>query len=499
MKGKIKIMTALVCLYMTASSVRAVTNEKSFPFFMTVEVDEQLHFDTLSIIFANDPFQSPSSEKDTRYFEKTGSRTFRFATEEPVPWGYFNIQYNRPAGSLATRRFIPMTPAFLWEAGDSISLSVTKREDGKLAGNYQIEFEFKGHGSEKYNVWERMLRTPSQAQLPGSTSPVPNCEDLVFPRIIGPLEILEQAKTSLGEFHYQLLKAELVGRHGEVFQRIRRPQKNTSVCDSLLRSRIYDEKATYRIDSLTSGIPLSIAHRSGRYISYLVDRLLHESYAEKAASKPFDLVSVVTERYEAPVRDRLLIRLFLKDIPGDDLYAHYLRVQNLITDPECMRALNEIVPLLPGMPVADFSLPDPDGNRVSLSGFKGKVAFIDLWFTGCGACTSYYRDVLREAEEQLMEEKDIVFISISVDKDPSLWKKSISSGKYTSAHAVNLYTEGKRSAHEWTVHYGFQGAPKFMIVDRRGRIHRIFNNGLADEINSTDSLVTRLKKVLKEE
>ncbi len=499
MKGKIKIMTALVCLYLTAGNARALTNEKSFPFFITVEVDEQLHFDTLCIAFANNPFQSLGSEKDTRYFEKTGTHSFRFTAEEPVPRGYFNIQYNRPAGSPATRRFIPMTPAFLWEAGDSISLSVTRKEDDKFAGYYRIEFEFKGPGSEKYNVWERMLRTPSQARLPGSTSPVPNCEELVFPHLIGPLEILEQAKASLGEFHYQLLKAELVGRHGEIFQRFRKPQKNISVCDSLLRLRIYDEKATYRIDSLTSGIPLSIAYRSGKYISYLVDRLLHEAYAEKAASKPFDLVSVITERYEAPVRDKLLMRLFIKDIPDQDLYGHYLRIQNLVTDPEGLRALNEIAPLLPEMPVVDFSLPDPHGNRVSLSDFKGKVVFIDLWFTGCFACTSYYRDVLREAEEQLKEEKDIVFISISVDKDPLLWKKSISSGKYTSAHAVNLYTEGKRSAHEWTVHYGFQGAPKFMIVDRHGKVHRIFNNGFADEINSTDSLVTRLKKVLKEE
>ncbi len=501
MKGKIRLIAVLAYLFICSSRVPAGANEKTFPLSITVRVDERLPIDTLSILFTNSAFQTPYSEKDIRYFEKTGPHTFRFATREPVSGGHFAIQSNPPAGSAWEKnnlRFLTITPTFWWEAGDSISLSVTKRHSSAgLSGNYLIDYqyEFKGSGSEKYTIWEKML-SPPKRPLPADTT---DCRNLILPKISASLEVLESGKAALSNFQYQMLKAELIAKQREIFQRIRRPQQHISLCDSLLREGIKEGKAALGIDLITSGIPASVACRSENYLNYLLERLLFEAYSEKAASRPFDLLSVIVERYEAPLRDTLLLLLFIKDIPDEDLYGNYLRAKELITDPECLRALNEIVRTLPGMPVADFSLPDPDGKLVSLSSFKGKVTFIDLWFTGCGACVSYYRDVLREAEEQLKDEKDIVFISISVDKNPTLWKKSISSGKYTSVHAVNLYTEGKGVAHDWTTHYGFHGCPKFMIVDRGGKIHRIFNNGFANEISSTGSLVTRLKKVLMEE
>ncbi len=39
-----------------------------------------------------------------------------------------------------------------------------------------------------------------------------------------------------------------------------------------------------------------------------------------------------------------------------------------------------------GSPAADFTYPDVEGNRVSLSDFKGKVVLVDVWATWCSPC-----------------------------------------------------------------------------------------------------------------
>ena len=39
----------------------------------------------------------------------------------------------------------------------------------------------------------------------------------------------------------------------------------------------------------------------------------------------------------------------------------------------------------------NFNLPDTLSKRVQLSEFKGKVVFIDFWYTGCTNCVEFYK------------------------------------------------------------------------------------------------------------
>ena len=41
---------------------------------------------------------------------------------------------------------------------------------------------------------------------------------------------------------------------------------------------------------------------------------------------------------------------------------------------------------LPGKPAPDFTLPDLDGNQVSLHAYKGKLIFLNFWATWCIPC-----------------------------------------------------------------------------------------------------------------
>lgn len=75
-------------------------------------------------------------------------------------------------------------------------------------------------------------------------------------------------------------------------------------------------------------------------------------------------------------------------------------------------AENEGLPV--GIPAPDFTLPDADGNQVSLSDFRGKnvvLVFYPLdWSPACSDQLSLYQSELPDFEKQ-----DAVVIGISVD------------------------------------------------------------------------------------
>jgi peroxiredoxin len=68
----------------------------------------------------------------------------------------------------------------------------------------------------------------------------------------------------------------------------------------------------------------------------------------------------------------------------------------------------------PGSPAPDFTLPDQDGNRVSLSGFRGRTVVLVFYPADFSpVCTdqlSIYQEVLPQLEEQ-----GAALVGISVD------------------------------------------------------------------------------------
>lgn len=147
---------------------------------------------------------------------------------------------------------------------------------------------------------------------------------------------------------------------------------------------------------------------------------------------------------------------------------------------------------LQGKVAYNFSLPNQKGEMVKLSDFKGKVVFMDFWFTGCGACKYYFKGVLSKVEEQFKNQEDLVFVSVSVDRNKLLWQKSISEGSYTSEKIVNLYTEGRGSNCEIIRHYRVTGYPKPMIIDRQGKIFKYNDVSLQNEEGLTKQLNSAL-------
>ena len=123
-----------------------------------------------------------------------------------------------------------------------------------------------------------------------------------------------------------------------------------------------------------------------------------------------------------------------------------------------------------GQQAYDFSLPDSSGKIVSLSDFRGKVVFIDFWFTGCGACEAFYQKQLSKVERVFSGRGDVTFISISIDRSREMWLRSVRGDLYSSdKYSINLYTNGLSDRHPVIERYHIFGYPQTFLIDRQGR------------------------------
>ena len=109
----------------------------------------------------------------------------------------------------------------------------------------------------------------------------------------------------------------------------------------------------------------------------------------------------------------------------------------------------------------NFNCTDLSGKKVSLSDFKGKYVYIDIWATWCGPCQ---REIphLQKLEEKY-HGKDIYFVSISCDKNRKAWENRVRAGlKGIQLHFVNGDT--------FMNDYMIKGIPRFILLDKEGKI-----------------------------
>ena len=112
----------------------------------------------------------------------------------------------------------------------------------------------------------------------------------------------------------------------------------------------------------------------------------------------------------------------------------------------------------------NFSLPDTSGKIVSMKDFKGKVVLIDVWATWCGPCKAQF-PFLKEIEHEYANNKDIVFVGISLDK-VDVKQKWLAMIKKEKLGGIQLLDDfGK----EFGRKYDLVAIPRFMLIDRQGR------------------------------
>lgn len=118
-----------------------------------------------------------------------------------------------------------------------------------------------------------------------------------------------------------------------------------------------------------------------------------------------------------------------------------------------------------GSQATDFDMYDAGGNQVTLSSFKGKAVYLDVWATWCGPCKAEI-PYLAKLCEAYKDNPDIVFVSVSVDTNEKAWKTMIAKDKPAWPQYI---VKGDFKSTLCTA-YSINAIPRFMMFDKDGNI-----------------------------
>jgi len=134
-------------------------------------------------------------------------------------------------------------------------------------------------------------------------------------------------------------------------------------------------------------------------------------------------------------------------------------------------------------PAPDFTLPDANGNPVSLSSFKGKYVLVDFWASWCKPCRIENPNVVRAYQQ--FKSKNFTVLGVSLDKQKEDWVKAIDQDKLSWAHASDL----KFWDSMVVPMYGIEGIPHNVLIDPSGVV-------IAEKLTG-ERLIQKLSEVLK--
>ncbi|MCH2114607.1 MAG: TlpA family protein disulfide reductase [Pirellulales bacterium] len=123
-----------------------------------------------------------------------------------------------------------------------------------------------------------------------------------------------------------------------------------------------------------------------------------------------------------------------------------------------------------------------DGTQLNWSAYRGKVVLVDFWATWCGPCRVEVPNLLRLYNAY--HEKGFDVLGISLDKTAKEAEEYIAQMEIPWA---TLFSEDKGQRgwqHPLAVHYGINGIPRAILVDRDGTVVHMNARGgiLANEL-----------------
>lgn len=143
----------------------------------------------------------------------------------------------------------------------------------------------------------------------------------------------------------------------------------------------------------------------------------------------------------------------------DDFESHFKWMKKQIEQQKAQKPKGEMS--------TGFTYENYEGGKTSLSDFKGKYVYIDVWASWCGPCVKEIPS-LKKLEEKYHSKK-IAFISISVDENKQKWKNAILEHKLKG---IQLWSKNawNNQNDAFMKSYAISSIPRFILLDPEGKI-----------------------------
>jgi thiol-disulfide isomerase/thioredoxin len=402
------------------------------------------------------------THQQTLPISKTGEFGFSFNSSKPV---YFSLIQKK---GNTQDEFLSL---YLVQPGDQIFMQISNQTahidtiafDGKGSEKFNCKYQLSKQIKNSIKAWKELTEKQQFKQngILEQLKQTANRADYIYrPSKI----LLESYRKLISKKVYDLMEADLTGDTYDLFY------KTAKIYAAALRNMNADSlkqlgKITEQVSIQMNLKNNSELNASAQYNSCMLRKLAFESaFFNKTV---FILITLLND---PKLKERLVTEYFL------DQYNRIPNVENTLDSASLLVNNTYYKTLLNRLKTAKlqnifdnkFQLTDAAGKTIQLSVFRGKVVFIDFWFTGCGGCSLYYMNILSKVEHAFKDNNDVVFISVSIDKDKALWLNSLRSGKYTSPNVVNLYTNGTGTDHPLIRQLKVNSYPRPIIFSKEG-------------------------------
>jgi peroxiredoxin len=136
-----------------------------------------------------------------------------------------------------------------------------------------------------------------------------------------------------------------------------------------------------------------------------------------------------------------------------------------------------------GKQAPELSLPDANGNLLSLASFKGKYLLVDFWASWCAPCRAEDPNVVKAY--RTFKGKNFAILGVSLDGDKDSWEQAVMADSLTWTQVSDL----KKWDSKAVATFRFTGIPYNVLIDPQGKI-------IGEELQGQD-LQNKLAEVLK--